>query len=84
MREHKRYPRQARRMRQQGVVTVEASFSPDGELLRCDVADSSGYRSLDEAALELVRTAAALLRSQQVPGTLAQLRIPIAFELSGS
>lgn len=84
MREHKRYPLQARRMRQQGVVTVEARFSPDGELLRCDVADSSGYRSLDEAALELVRTAAALLRSQQVPGVLAELRIPIAFELSGS
>lgn len=84
MREHKRYPLQARRMRQQGVVTVEASFSPDGLLLRCNVADSSGYRSLDEAALELVHKAAELLRSRQVPGALAELRIPIAFQLSGS
>lgn len=82
--EHKRYPLQARRMRQQGVVLVEASFSADGDLLRCDVADSSGFRSLDEAALQLVRTAAGLLRSRQAPGRLAELRIPIAYELSGS
>jgi len=84
MREHKRYPSQARRMRQQGVVLVAAKFSADGDLLRCDVADSSGFGSLDEAALQLVRTAAELLRAQRAPGALAELRIPIAYELSGS
>lgn len=84
MREHKHYPMQARRMRQQGVVTVEARFSAEGDLLRCDVAGSSGFRSLDEAALKLVRTAAELLRAQHAPGELAELRIPIAYELSGS
>ncbi|GMV02999.1 MAG: TonB family protein [Burkholderiaceae bacterium] len=84
MREHKQYPMQARRMRQQGVVTVEARFSADGELLRCDVAGSSGFRSLDEAALTLVRTAAEALRAHHGPGELAELRIPIAYELSGS
>lgn len=84
MREHKHYPMQARRMRQQGVVTVEARFSAEGDLLRCDVAGSSGFRSLDEAALKLVRTAAELLRVHHRPGELAELRIPIAYELSGS
>lgn len=84
MREHKHYPMQARRMRQQGVVTVEARFSADGELLRCDVAGSSGFRSLDAAALKLVRTAAEALRAHHGPGALAELRIPIAYELSGS
>ena len=84
MREHKHYPMQARRMRQQGVVTVEARFSADGELLRCDVASSSGFRSLDEAALKLVRAAAEALRAHHGPGELAELRIPIAYELSGS
>ncbi len=84
MREHKHYPMQARRMRQQGVVTVEARFSADGMLLRCDVAGSSGFRSLDEAALKLVRTAAEALRAHHAPGELAELRIPIAYELSGS
>lgn len=84
MREHKHYPMQARRMRQQGVVTVEARFSADGELLRCDVAGSSGFRSLDEAALKLVRAAAEALRAHHGPGELAELRIPIAYELSGS
>jgi len=84
MREHKHYPLQARRMRQQGVVTVEARFSADGELLRCDVAGSSGFRSLDDAALKLVRAAAEALRAHHGPGALAELRIPIAYELSGS
>lgn len=84
MREHKHYPMQARRMRQQGVVTVEARFSAEGELLRCDVAGSSGFRSLDQAALKLVRTAAEALRAHHGPGELAELRIPIAYELSGS
>jgi len=31
-----------------------------------------------------VHKAAELLRSRQVPGALAELRIPIAFQLSGS
>jgi len=84
MREHKHYPMQARRMRQQGVVTVEARFSAQGELLRCDVAGSSGFRSLDEAALTLVRTAAEALRVLHGPGELAELQIPINYELSGS
>jgi len=79
----KRYPRQARRMGQQGVVTVHAQFAADGELLDCEVAASSGFRTLDEAAVELVRVAAGQLRSSSVPGSRAQLRIPIAYELNG-
>ncbi|MBW7924282.1 MAG: energy transducer TonB [Burkholderiaceae bacterium] len=80
---HKRYPRQARRMGQQGVVTVHAQFAADGELLGCEVAASSGFRTLDEAALELVRLAAGQLRTGSAPGSRAELRIPIAYELNG-
>lgn len=80
---HKRYPRQARRMGQQGVVTVHARFAADGELLRCEVAASSGFRALDEAALELVRLAAEQLRVNQAPGRLAEVHVPISYELNG-
>ena len=80
---NKRYPRQARRMRQQGVVTVHARFAADGELLRCEVVASSGFRVLDEAALKLVRNAAEQLRSSRAPGRLAEVRVPIAYELNG-
>ncbi len=81
---HKQYPLVARRMRQEGVVTVEAHFSAQGELLHCAVADGSGFTALDEAALQLVRQAAALARATQPPGRVAQLRIPIAYELKES
>ncbi len=80
---NKRYPRQARRMGQQGVVTVHARFAADGELLRCEVAASSGFRALDEAALQLVRSAAEQLRASQAPGRLAEVRVPISYELNG-
>ncbi len=79
----KRYPRQARRLGQQGVVTIHAQFAADGELLGCEVAASSGFRALDDAAVELVRMAAAQLRASSVPGSRAELRIPIAYELNG-
>jgi len=80
---HKRYPPQARRMGQQGVVTVQAQFAADGELLACAVAASSGFRALDEAALQLVRLAADRLRASSAPGNRAELRIPIFYELNG-
>lgn len=80
---NKRYPRQARRMGQQGVVTVHARFAADGELLRCEVAASSGFRALDEAALELVRLAAGQLRVNQAPGRVAEVHVPISYELDG-
>ncbi|MCD6679199.1 MAG: energy transducer TonB [Burkholderiaceae bacterium] len=79
----KSYPRQAQRLGQQGVVTVQAQFAADGELLGCEVAASSGFRALDEAAVELVRIAAAQLRASGAPGSRAQVRIPIAYELNG-
>lgn len=79
----KRYPRQARRLGQRGVVTIHAQFAADGELLGCEVAASSGFRALDEAAVELVRVAAGQLRASGAPGSRAELRIPIAYELNG-
>ncbi len=70
-------------MGQQGVVTIHAQFAADGELLGCEVAGSSGFRALDEAAVELVRIAAGQLRASSAPGSRAELRIPIAYELNG-
>lgn len=81
---HKHYPTVARRMRQEGIVTVEAHFSPQGDVVRCMVAISSGFKALDEAALQLVRQAAEVTRLQNQPGRVAELRIPIVFELKDS
>ena len=81
---HKQYPMVARRMGQEGLVTVEAHFSAQGELLDCFVASGSGFKALDEAALQLVRQAADLVRATHQPGRVAQLRIPIAYEFKES
>ena len=82
--QHKHYPTVARRMRQEGIVTVEAHFSPQGDVVRCMVAISSGFKALDEAALQLVRQAAEVTRLQNQPGRMAELRIPIVYQLKDS
>lgn len=81
---NKQYPMAARRMRQAGVVTVDARFDEAGILVHCAVVVSSGYRVLDEAAIALVRSASEIARSQHTPGRAAELRLPITYELKES
>lgn len=81
LRKYKRYPTSARRMRQEGRVLVQASFSAGGEVLSCSVAEGSGFDVLDQAAVQLVRTAAAAANAEKSPGRSMQLRIPIVYEL---
>jgi|GEM_PF-428147 len=50
------YPAIARRRAQQGTVTVSVMVGADGSVERAEVADSSGFDTLDDAALETVRS----------------------------
>jgi len=50
------YPATARRREQQGTVTVSVLVGADGSVERAEVADSSGFDALDDAALETVRS----------------------------
>ena len=50
------YPAAARRREQQGTVTVKVLVGADGSVERAEIADSSGFDSLDDAALETVRS----------------------------
>lgn len=49
------YPAAAQRRGQEGVVVLRARVAADGSLLGVEVADSSGWPLLDEAALHAVR-----------------------------
>ena len=49
------YPALARRREQQGTVTVRVLVGADGAVESAEVAESSGFDSLDDAALETVR-----------------------------
>jgi periplasmic protein TonB len=50
------YPAVARRREQQGTVTVRVLVGADGSVERAEIADSSGFDALDDAALETVRS----------------------------
>ena len=50
------YPAAARRREQQGTVTVKVLVGADGSVERAEIADSSGFDALDDAALDTVRS----------------------------
>jgi protein TonB len=50
------YPAAARRREQQGTVTVRVLIGADGSVESAEVAESSGFDSLDDAALDTVRS----------------------------
>ncbi|MCU1789087.1 energy transducer TonB [Pectobacterium polaris] len=51
------YPRRAKRLQQEGDVLVRLVINPEGRLIRYDIARSSGYDMLDQAALAAVAQA---------------------------
>ncbi|WP_084690499.1 energy transducer TonB [Comamonas granuli] len=80
----KRYPASARRMGQSGTVVVHLRVGADGSLQHCTLHHSSGFKALDHAAEQLVRSVAQALAAQMAPGRAADLRIPIVYELTES
>ncbi len=78
-----RYPEQARKMGQQGLVLLSVSVSQNGRPMDIRLTQSSGFPLLDEAALRTVK------KWKFEPARLGSLRIesrveiPIRFELKG-
>lgn len=70
------YPPAALRRRESGTVTVRLRVEADGRVGAADVADSSGWRSLDEAARDTVRR-----RWSFPPGEPRDYLVDIRFQL---
>ena len=74
-----RYPQEALRRGVGGTVKVLANVAPDGSVAKVEVAEGSGNRDLDRAALDAVR------RWQFKPATrngqpvASEVRVPIVF-----
>ena len=51
----KRYPEEAQQLGMSGVVVVSYSIARDGHLLHAEIAQSSGFKLLDQAALQAVQ-----------------------------
>lgn len=76
---NKKYPYMAVRQGQQGVVTVYALLSAEGSLLDYGLSGSSGYDSLDKAALKAVQSSCPFSHGA---GRSITITVPIHFELN--
>jgi len=76
--ELKRYPASARVDRAEGKVVVKAVIHEDGNLGEVEVFQSSGYSTLDKAAVETLRQAAPF----HLPHPLGQPRMTIKIPMS--
>jgi len=78
----KRYPPDAERHRQEGVVYMRFTMSRDGRVLVARIERGSGIASLDQEGLDLLQRAQPLpaLPADQ-PGETLELVVPIQFFL---
>lgn len=78
-----RYPRESRRLREEGTVVLSVLLGVDGTVAEIRVARSSGHRRLDDAALSAVRRWR--WRPTMRNGVAVQQRgtVPIPFNLVG-
>ena len=79
--ELKRYPSEARLDRAEGKVVLKVVIRGDGSVDDVEVYQSSGYRSLDHAAVELLRLAAPFQLPRPLGKSHVTVRIPMNYRL---
>ena len=79
------YPRIARRLGAQGVVTLRVFVRKDGSVGQAEVLRSSGFRMLDNSALKTVRSAWRFIPAQMDGLAIdSWVEVPIKFVLEAS
>jgi periplasmic protein TonB len=79
----KSYPRNARRKGWEGTVVIKLHLLPAGELEQAELAQSSGYQTLDDAALKAVQKAQPFPEFPEgVSAPSLTVNLPIQFILS--
>jgi protein TonB len=78
-----RYPQEALRMGAGGTVRVRVTVAADGSVDRLELAEGSGNRYLDRAALEAVRRWRFQPATRGGQPTAAEVVVPITFNLGG-
>jgi protein TonB len=83
LQKHRRYPRQAERLRQQGVVYVRFAVARDGAV-SVEAGRSSGFALLDQETLDTVQRASPVpAPPAEVAGDPVQVMVPVSFFLRG-
>ncbi|HIE5095364.1 TPA: energy transducer TonB [Stenotrophomonas maltophilia] len=84
LQKHRRYPRQAERLRQQGVVYVRFAVARDGVVSALGLGRSSGFALLDQETLDTVRRASPVpAPPAEVAGDPVEVMVPVSFFLRG-
>ncbi len=83
MLEHnKRYPKEARARREQGVAQLAFSIDREGHVLSSRIVSSSGVTALDEETLALVQRAQPFpVPPPEVPGEEIKFMVPVRFSI---
>lgn len=82
---NKTYPKDARRLRQQGVVHLYFRVTRNGRVLAFDIRKSSGHVLLDEEAEEMLERAQPLPKfPDDMPGGYLDVVVPVLFSLRGN
>ena len=77
------YPTAARRRAEQGIVTIRVLVGADGSVERAELAESSGYDLLDDAALHAVRAKWRFVPARSGGVTIESwVLVPIRFALT--
>lgn len=84
LQQHRRYPRQAERLRQQGVAYVRFAVARDGRVSAPHIERSSGFALLDQETLETVQRASPVpAPPAEVAGDPVEVMVPVSFFLRG-
>lgn len=75
------YPATARRLHQQGTVTLALFIGMDGTLDKVEIIKSSGHPLLDEAAVEAMKASRFLPASQGKAAVASRAEVSITFRL---
>ncbi|WP_413284092.1 TonB family protein [Vibrio sp. MA40-2] len=75
------YPRLAKRRGQQGKVLVEVWIDQKGQQIKQFIVDSSGYSTLDEAALNAISNWQFTVSVEQGYSIAHRVQIPVTFKL---
>jgi protein TonB len=83
MLEHnKRYPKEARARREQGVAQLAFSIDREGHVLSSRIVTSSGFTALDDETLALVQRAQPFpVPPPEVPGDEIKFMVPVRFSI---
>lgn len=77
----KRYPDGARSRGEKGIVFLKFAVSPKGEVTAAEIAKSSGFPELDQAALDMIARASPLPAPPAVIARAVGITVPVDFGL---